>query len=115
VVLGGGWPGGPFLLEEPAAVLADSIDGNTAQASRSLPALATAPLTDVWTGPVITTPDEMPVIGAVDDAPGMLVAGGTYSFTFAPVWADVLTALVSGERPRVDISPFTPARLATVS
>lgn len=115
VVLGGGWPAGPFLPEEPAAVLRESIDGNIAQASRLLPALASAPLTDVWTGPVITTPDEMPVVGAVDDAPGMFVAGGTYSFTFAPVWADVLTALISGEQPRVDISPFTPARLATVS
>lgn len=115
VVLGGGWPAGPFLPEGPAAVLEDSIDGNIAQASRLLPALANAPLTDVWTGPVITTPDEMPVIGAVDDAPGMFVAGGTYSFTFAPVWADVLAALVSGGQPRVDVSPFTPARLAAVS
>ncbi len=115
VVLGGGWPAGPFLPEDPAGVLEDSIEGNTAQASRLLPALANALLTDVWTGPVITTPDEMPVIGAIEDAPGMFVAGGTYSFTFAPVWADALTALISGETPPVDISPFTPARLATVS
>ncbi|WP_024799822.1 FAD-binding oxidoreductase [Nocardia sp. BMG51109] len=115
IVIGGGWPGGSFDPERPAPVNAASITGNLAQVSRLLPALAEHPIGAAWTGPVITTSDEMPIIGELDCAPGMFVAGGTYSFTFAPVWADVLGALVCGEEPALDVTEFGPGRLTAAS
>ncbi|WP_327151940.1 NAD(P)/FAD-dependent oxidoreductase [Nocardia sp. NBC_01329] len=111
LVLGGGWPAGPFHATDPAPILESSTSGNLAQVARLLPDLAGGRLLEAWTGPVVTTPDEMPVIGELDGAPGIFVAGGTYSFTFAPLWAELLTALVLGKEPGLDVSAFSPSRL----
>ncbi|GAA4404421.1 NAD(P)/FAD-dependent oxidoreductase [Tsukamurella soli] len=116
LILGGGWPAGPYRAADGRApVLASSTAGNHAQMTRLIPQLGSAPLTDVWTGPVVTTPDEMPVIGALPAAPRLFVAGGTYSFTFAPLWARTLTALIAGSPPPVDVSAFGPDRLTSIS
>ncbi|WP_259467911.1 FAD-binding oxidoreductase [Rhodococcus sp. SBT000017] len=111
LVLGGGWPAGAFHDTETAPSRPDSTTGNLEQVRRLLPALGQNPLVDTWTGPVLTTPDEMPVIGELAGAPGLFVAGGTYSFTFAPLWGRVLSALVRGTEPEVDVSAFSPNRL----
>lgn len=111
LVLGGGWPAGQFRDSGPAPARQDSTVGNLAQVERLLPTLHRSALIDTWTGPVVTTPDEMPVIGEIETSPGLFVAGGTYSFTFAPLWAHVLTALVHRRTPDVDVSAFSPARL----
>lgn len=111
LVLGGGWPAGAFHDSETAPSRPDSTTGNLEQVRRLLPALGQNPLVDTWTGPVLTTPDEMPVIGELAEAPGLFVAGGTYSFTFAPLWGRVLSALVHGTEPEVDVSAFSPNRL----
>ena len=111
LVLGGGWPAGPFHDRDAAPIRRESTTGNLAQVERLLPALGRAALLDTWTGPVVTTPDELPVIGRLNRAPGLFVAGGTYSFTFAPLWADVLTSMVYRKTPDVDVSAFTPTRL----
>ena len=63
------------------------------------------------TGPLASTPDEMPVIGEVAGSPGMFVVGGTYSFTFAPLWGDLAVALIHGESPPMDIADLSPDRL----
>lgn len=111
IVLGGGWPAGQFRAEGAAPIREESIEGNLAQTRRLMPGLGEIELSDVWTGPVVTTPDELPIIGELDSAPGVFVAGGTYSFTFASLWADILTAFVQGKEPVVDVSSFGPARL----
>jgi sarcosine oxidase subunit beta len=53
----------------------------------------------------------MPVIGELAGAPGLFVAGGTYSFTFAPLWGHILTEQVHGRRPELDVTAFSPNRL----
>ncbi|MEU1981038.1 FAD-dependent oxidoreductase [Nocardia sp. NPDC019395] len=111
LVLGGGWPAGPFHPSGTAPLLEDSTTGNLAQVARLLPDLSGSRLLEAWTGPVVTTPDEMPVIGELDGAPGIFVAGGTYSFTFAPLWAELLTAMALGKPARLDVSAFSPSRL----
>ena len=111
IVLGGGWPAGQFRTAGAAPIREESIAGNLAQTGRLMPGLGEIELSDVWTGPVVTTPDELPIIGELESAPGVFVAGGTYSFTFASLWADVLTALVQGKEPAVDVTSFGPARL----
>jgi sarcosine oxidase subunit beta len=87
------------------------LAGSVAQATRVIPALAEWAVERAWAGPLAATPDEMPVIGELPGRPGFYVAGGTYAFTFAPVWAQALTALITGDRPRVNIHDLGPDRL----
>jgi sarcosine oxidase subunit beta len=85
--------------------------GNLAQASRVLPFLAELRLLRMWAGPLGATPDEMPVIGEVPGHPGFFVAGGTYAFTFAPLWGETLRNLVVGKPPPEPVGDLGPGRL----
>ncbi|GGM15526.1 NAD(P)/FAD-dependent oxidoreductase [Nakamurella endophytica] len=114
-LVGGGWPAGPLRPDGTADVDAAGVTASAAQASRVLPLLAAHGPERAWTGPLSATPDEMPVIGALPGHPGFLVAGGTYGFTFAPLWADVLAAAVTGIAPPVDVADLGPARLVAAA
>ena len=111
VMVGGGWPAGPMRPDGSADVDAAGLAGSAAQAARVIPALAQWSVERAWAGPLAATPDEMPIIGELPGRPGCYVAGGTYAFTFAPVWSRALTALITGERPTVDIHDLRPGRL----
>ena len=110
VLIGGGWPAA-LDLEGRSAPTMGSMLGNLALAHRILPFLAEQPILRVWAGPVAATPDEMPIIGEVPECPGFVVAGGTYSFTLAPLWARVVRAIVLGEAPPLPVDDLGPARL----
>jgi sarcosine oxidase subunit beta len=104
VLIGGGWPALGLDLDGRSPISVASALGNARQAVRILPFLAGLRLIRAWAGPLAATSDEMPVIGAPPGEPGYLVAGGTYAFTLAPLWARCLRALVEGESPPVDLS-----------
>jgi sarcosine oxidase subunit beta len=53
----------------------------------------------------------MPVIGEVPGHPGFFVAGGTYAFTFAPVWGETLCRLIAREPPADPVDDLGPGRL----
>ncbi|MCO7220594.1 FAD-binding oxidoreductase [Klenkia sp. PcliD-1-E] len=110
-VLGGGWPALPWSLDDQPRPDPASTTGNLGQLARVVPALAGLPVEHVWSGPLAATPDEMPVAGWVPGRPGLLAVGGTYSFTLAPLWADVVAALVEGREPPVDLTGLDPGRL----
>ena len=65
----------------------------------------------MWAGPLAATPDEMPVIGGLTEYSGLLVAGGTYAFTFAPLWGLILSQLATGQIPDIDLTGLSPDRL----
>ncbi|WP_326595359.1 NAD(P)/FAD-dependent oxidoreductase [Streptomyces sp. NBC_01803] len=111
LLIGGGWPARPVTTAGRGTASMASLTGNLAQACRVLPFLAGLRLLRVWAGPLAATPDEMPVIGEVPGHPGFLVAGGTYAFTFAPLWGETLRALVAGDRPPEPIDDLGPGRL----
>ena len=90
-----------------------SIASNLSLACRVIPAIADLDLLRVWTGPVLATADEMPVIGEVPGCPGLLVCGGTYAFTLAPLWAEVLSSMVLQKPAPVPVADLGPARLMT--
>jgi sarcosine oxidase subunit beta len=115
LVIGGGWPSEPFDPTRPSRPLDASTVGNMALASRILPFLGERALSRTWAGPLAATPDEMPIIGAIPGAPGMFAAGGTYAFTFAPLWGDVVSALVLEEQTPVEVDDLSPARLMNQS
>jgi sarcosine oxidase subunit beta len=111
VVIGGGWPAGHLNLGGVSSTSEASTAGNMAQVARILPDLARLRLSRVWAGPLAATPDEMPVVGEVTGSGGFFIAGGTYAFTFSPLWALLIADLVTGNAPSHDISGFTPDRL----
>ncbi|MFZ0215122.1 MAG: FAD-dependent oxidoreductase [Candidatus Dormiibacterota bacterium] len=111
LVIGGGWPAERMDLLGESAPSEHSTVCNIALAARVLPFLADLPIDRVWAGPLVTTPDELPVVGEVPGAPGFLVAGGTYSFTLAPLWGLVLAQLATGRPPAVNMAGLGPARL----
>jgi glycine/D-amino acid oxidase-like deaminating enzyme len=111
ILIGGGWPGAALDLEGRSPAGVASMFGNLWQARRILPFLGTLRLLRVWAGPFATTPDELPVIGEVPGHPGLLVIGGSYGFTLAPLWGKILCELALGRAPRVDLSGLGPERL----
>ena len=111
VLIGGGWPARVMSSVGRTNTSADSVFGNVAQAVRILPILGSLRLLRAWAGPLAATPDEMPVIGAVPGLDRFFVAGGTYSFTFAPLWGETLADLVEGQNTPIDLTGLGPARL----
>jgi len=59
------------------------------------------------------TQDGLPLIGQVADSDGIYVATGhnVWGILNAPATGEALAALIAGQRPRVDLSPFDPTRL----
>ena len=112
VLIGGGWPASERVAAEGRyrASMA-SVAGNLSLACRVIPAIADLDLLRVWTGPVLATADELPVIGEVPGQPGLLVCGGTYAFTLAPLWAEVLSSMVLQKPTPVPVEDLGPARL----
>jgi sarcosine oxidase, subunit beta len=111
ILAGGGWPARTLDLDDRSAGSVASLRGNLALAVRILPFLSRLRLLRMWAGPLAATPDEMPVIGAVPGWPGYFLAGGTYAFTLAPLWARCLTALIEGREPPASLAGLEPGRL----
>lgn len=112
VLIGGGWPAeGRLLPGTRGRDKLSSVIGNLDLACRIVPRLASLSLLRVWTGPMLATPDEMPVIGEVPNCPGLYVCGGPYSFTLAPLWAQVLRCMVLGSATPVAVDDLGPRRL----
>ncbi|HSA82259.1 MAG TPA: FAD-binding oxidoreductase [Geminicoccaceae bacterium] len=67
-----------------------------------------------WAGMIDVTPDEIPVLGPVDEVPGLLVATGFsgHGFGIGPAAGHVMAALASGRTPLVDLHPFRFSRFA---
>jgi sarcosine oxidase, subunit beta len=111
VLVGGGWPARTLDLGGRSVASADSLRGNLALAVGILPFLSRLRLLRMWAGPLAATPDEMPVIGEIPGWPGYFLAGGTYAFTLAPLWARCLAALIEGREPPVPLTGLSPGRL----
>ena len=65
-----------------------------------------------WKGARPCMPDMKPVIGAVPGVDGMWCAfgHGHQGFTLGPATGELLAALMTGAKPRIDMQPFSPAR-----
>ncbi len=70
--------------------------------------IADAPLLSSWAGLRPATPDLLPIIGPDPDYPALTYACGhsRNGILMAPLTADCVAAIVAGEAPPVDISPF---------
>lgn len=82
-----------------------------AAAIRLLPALGGATLSRAWAGFRPRSADERPLIGAVP-VEGLVIATGHFrnGVLLAPITAEIVAALLTGEAPGVDLAPFDPRR-----
>jgi glycine/D-amino acid oxidase-like deaminating enzyme len=65
-----------------------------------------------WAGMIDVTPDEIPVLGPVDELPGLFVATGFsgHGFGIGPAAGYLIAELATGRRPLLDLRPFRFAR-----
>jgi glycine oxidase len=77
-----------------------------------LPELAEAPELETWSGLRPATPDNLPILGALPDHPNHFVVTGHYrnGILLAPATAHITAQLLTGEKPPIDISRFSPDR-----
>lgn len=76
------------------------------------PQLAGARMVESWGGMIDVMPDEIPVIGEVAGAPGLLLATGMsgHGFGLGPGVGKMAAALATGKRPQNDPAAFAKAR-----
>ncbi|MGI4747481.1 MAG: NAD(P)/FAD-dependent oxidoreductase [Janthinobacterium lividum] len=69
-----------------------------------------------WMGARPTLPDYLPAIGSLD-ASGLVVACGHQhlGLTLAPITAELVVALMTGQEPSVTLAPFSPTRFGFTS
>ena len=65
-----------------------------------------------WSGTRPCMPDMLPVIGSVEGQAGLWLnfGHGHQGFTLGPASAELLGAMMAGERPPIDPAPFRPGR-----
>jgi glycine oxidase len=78
-----------------------------------VPKLADARILEAWAGLRPGTPDGLPILGATP-TPGYFVATGHFrdGILLAPVTAKVMSQLMTGQRPQIDVSKFSAGRFA---
>jgi glycine oxidase len=78
-----------------------------------VPKLADARILEAWAGLRPGTPDGLPILGATP-TPGYFVATGHFrdGILLAPVTARVMSQLMTGRRPQIDVSKFSAGRFA---
>lgn len=76
-----------------------------------VPKLRDARILEGWAGLRPATPDALPILGATE-IPGYYVATGHFrdGILLAPITAHVMTAVVEGRNPELDITAFSPMR-----
>jgi glycine oxidase len=93
-------------------VTVSGVRGILDAAHRIVPALATAPITDLWAGFRPMSVDGKPILGP-GPVEGLTFATGhgRKGVLHAPLTAAVVTDVVLGRAPRFDLAPFAHARL----
>lgn len=79
--------------------------------SRNLPDVGLAQITEQWAGVLTSTLDNMPVISAVAERPGLYLGTGFYfGLTMAPAAGEALADLAMGNSPQIDLSLYRYSR-----
>ncbi|MEJ8566171.1 NAD(P)/FAD-dependent oxidoreductase [Elongatibacter sediminis] len=116
LLIGGGWPSrmqqsaGQWTGSAPPELRMDSVVGNLRAGADVVPQVAGLRLLRVWTGTTAITPDELPVLGEVPQAPGFFVAAGGSGFTNGPTYARLMSELILNGSSSHPLDPFSPAR-----
>lgn len=75
--------------------------------AQRFPAFAAARVVERWAGAISVTPDDMPIVSAVDTVPGLYLATGvSFGVTMSPSMGKLAADLVTGETPSIDPAPY---------
>jgi glycine/D-amino acid oxidase-like deaminating enzyme len=82
--------------------------GAVASLARRFPAFNNARIVQEWAGMIDVMPDVVPVISAVDEVPGLVIATGFsgHGFGIGPGAGRLVADIVMGTSPIVDPTPF---------
>lgn len=110
--LNGDWPAdGPTPFEamrvfEPS-IRHSIVDEAVRLAGIAFPTFGRTPVIEKWAGALTSTPDNLPVMSQIDAIPGLFIASGFYfGLTLAPVAGEIMTDLIMGSKPLIDVSPY---------
>lgn len=121
ILVGGGWPsrfsreGSAMNTQRRAEPVVENVMANLTLAARLVPTLGGLHLLRSWTGITGITTDQMPLLGAVPEAPGFFVAAGGAAFTHGPTYARLISELILDGRPSVSIDLYSPARFSHIN
>lgn len=92
----------------------DYTDGILERALDRIPLLETAEIANQWSGLYETTPDHRAIIGWEPEVAGAMHVTGFsgHGFMHAPAAGIVVTELITGKEPQIDISDLSPSRFA---
>ena len=108
----------PSPFEQVRTLDADPAPGINTGAVKALkaafPDFGGMQVVQQWAGMIDVTPDAVPVISAVDDVPGLVVATGFsgHGFGIGPAAGRLAADLVTGAAPLVDPTPFRFSRFS---
>ncbi len=102
-------------VDESPDILLDSVAGNLRAAVEVVPSIRSLRLLRTWTGTTVNTPDDLPVLGEVPQAPGFFVASGGAGFTFGPAYALLMSELIRGEKTSWPLTPFASTRFGSLN
>jgi glycine/D-amino acid oxidase-like deaminating enzyme len=111
VVIGGGWPARLAGPEAFPTVELSSLIANVTLAQHVVPRIGGLHLIRTWAG-INTTVDGVSVLGEMPGVPGVTFAiPGDAGYTLGPLCARIVSDLVVGRRPVIEVTPYSPARL----
>ncbi len=93
----------------------EGVRGLLGFAHLTVPALAHAPIRQMWAGLRPGSGDGLPILGPVQGALGLWVASGHYrnGILLAPITGKLMAEWLLEGRPSVSLEPFAPSRFAT--
>lgn len=116
LLIGGGWSArlaqqhGEWRSGDKALLDVEQLQQNLATARSIAPLIDGVHLLRCWTGITGITPDQLPIIGEIRQAPGFYVAVGGSGFTYGPTYAKLLAELITRGDTSFPISAYSPDR-----
>ena len=97
------------LDPKPSAAVLRGIRRNL---DAMFPQLSDIPIVESWAGMIESSPDVAPIIGAVDQMPGLYVATGFsgHGFGIGPGAGKAIAGMVTGEGADIDVEPLRLSR-----
>jgi glycine oxidase len=83
-----------------------------AAAAALVPSLSNTSQLDAWIGFRPGTPDDLPILGALNGSDSLFAATGHFrnGILLAPATAHLMAQLLCGEKPSIPLGPFSPSR-----
>ena len=116
LLIGGGWSArlpqhqGQWHSDYRAVLDVGVVQQNLATACGVMPQIADLNVLRSWTGTTGITPDQLPMLGNIEQAPGFYVAVGGSGFTYGPIYAKLLAELILHGETSFPISAHSPNR-----